>query len=101
MAQVITLIASVALGISGASFHEPFHADGRQRSMTVTERSHRDLSQRFPSLTMWSDGAFETAESGPCWIKRRWVRRSLRRALALRGPSARPRRPGLTTPRSK
>ena len=30
MAQVIALMALVALGISGRTFHEPFHADGRQ-----------------------------------------------------------------------
>ena len=41
MARVIALMALAALGLSGATFHEPFHADGRQRSMTVTERSDR------------------------------------------------------------
>jgi hypothetical protein len=28
MAQVVALKAPTALGLSGASFHEPFHADG-------------------------------------------------------------------------
>ena len=42
MARVIALAALAALGLSGAPFHEPFHADGRQRSMTVTERSDRN-----------------------------------------------------------
>lgn len=32
MAQVIALTALAALGLSGASLHEPFHADGGQRA---------------------------------------------------------------------
>jgi hypothetical protein len=32
MAQVIALTAPIALGLSGASFHEPFHADGEKRA---------------------------------------------------------------------
>ena len=42
MTRLITLTALVALGLSGAPFHEPFHADGRQRSMTVAKRSDRN-----------------------------------------------------------
>ena len=32
MARVIALMASVALRLSGRTFHEPFHADGGQHS---------------------------------------------------------------------
>jgi hypothetical protein len=39
MAQSIAMTALVALGFPDAPFHEPFHADGRQRSITVTGRS--------------------------------------------------------------
>ena len=34
--------ALVALGLLGASFHEPFHTDGGQRPMAVTEGSELD-----------------------------------------------------------
>ena len=40
-------------GISRAPFHEPFHADGRQRSITITERSDRNPTQRRRILTTW------------------------------------------------
>jgi hypothetical protein len=40
-AYVIARTALAALGVSRAPFHEPFHADERQRSMTVTERYDR------------------------------------------------------------
>jgi hypothetical protein len=39
MTQVIALTAPAVLGFSGATFHEPFHADGGLRPMAVTERS--------------------------------------------------------------
>ena len=55
MAQVIALTALAALGLSGAPFHEPFHADGRQWSMAVTERSDRNPPQRRRNLTTWSN----------------------------------------------
>jgi hypothetical protein len=42
MAQVIALMAPVALGLSGATFHEPFHAGGMWRPMIVTKRSDRE-----------------------------------------------------------
>ena len=42
MAHVIALTALAALGLSRASFHELFHADGRQWPMTVTERSDQN-----------------------------------------------------------
>lgn len=42
MARLIALIALAALGFSDATFHEPFHADGTQRLITVTERSGRN-----------------------------------------------------------
>ena len=35
-----------SLGLSGLPFHEPFHADGRRWSMTVTERSDRNRRLR-------------------------------------------------------
>ena len=41
MAQIIALMALAALGLSGASFHEPFHAGGEQQSMAMTERSRQ------------------------------------------------------------
>ena len=42
MAQVIARMALAALGLSDASFHETFHADGRQRPMAITERSDQN-----------------------------------------------------------
>lgn len=42
MAHVFALTALEALGLSRASFHDTFHADGGQRSVTVTERSDRN-----------------------------------------------------------
>jgi hypothetical protein len=39
MAQTIALTTPAALGLFWASSHEPFHVDGRERSMAVTERS--------------------------------------------------------------
>ena len=51
MAQVIARMALAALGLSRAPFHEPFHADGRQWSMTVTERSDGNPPQRHLNLT--------------------------------------------------
>ena len=42
MAHVIALTALTALGLSGTSFHETFHADGRHWSTTATERSDRN-----------------------------------------------------------
>jgi hypothetical protein len=53
IARVIALTALAALGLSRAPFHEPFHADGRQWSMTVTERSDRNPPQRHLNLTTW------------------------------------------------
>ena len=46
MPQVIALMAPAALGLSGATFHEPFHADIEQRAMAVTERSNQNVPQR-------------------------------------------------------
>jgi hypothetical protein len=42
-------------GLSRAPFHETFHAEGRQWSMTATERSDRNPSQRHLNLTTWSN----------------------------------------------
>ena len=46
MAQVIALTAPAALALFGVSFHEPFHADGRQRPMAVTDRSGQNPPRR-------------------------------------------------------
>jgi len=45
MAQSTALMAPTALGLFGSSSHEPFHADGGQRSMAVTERSGKTPPQ--------------------------------------------------------
>ena len=42
IAPVIALMTPAALGLSGDPVHEPVHADGRQWSMTVTERSDQN-----------------------------------------------------------
>jgi hypothetical protein len=55
MAQVIARMAVAALGLSGASFHEPFHAGVRQWPTTVTERSDRNRPQRHRNLTIRSN----------------------------------------------
>jgi len=39
-------MALAALGLSGAKFHEPFHADSERRAMAVTERSNQNVPQR-------------------------------------------------------
>jgi hypothetical protein len=46
MTQVIALTAPTALKLFGASFHAPFHADGGQWSLAVTERSDQNPLQR-------------------------------------------------------
>jgi hypothetical protein len=50
MARLIALKALVALGSSGALFHEPFHEDGRHRPVTVTKRNAQDLIAAAPQL---------------------------------------------------
>jgi hypothetical protein len=67
MARLIASMALVALGLSGASFHEPFPADGRQRSMTVTERSDRYPPQRHGNLTTRSNRTVEQVIALPNW----------------------------------
>jgi hypothetical protein len=47
-------MAPAALGLSGASSHEPFHADGGQKSMAVTERSGQKTPPRRRDLP-WSN----------------------------------------------
>jgi hypothetical protein len=51
MAQVIALTAPAALGLSGASFHEPFYAEGGNDLWPVTERSDQNPPQRHRNLT--------------------------------------------------
>ena len=46
IARVIALTAHTALGLFGASFHEPFHANGEKGAVAVTECSDRNVSQR-------------------------------------------------------
>jgi hypothetical protein len=46
MARVIALMTPAALGLSDATFHEPFHAFGGNWPMAVTERSDRNPPQR-------------------------------------------------------
>ena len=50
MAQAMASAALIALGLPGAPFHEPFHAEYKRRSMNVTERSNRNspLRRRNP-----------------------------------------------------
>lgn len=53
-------MAPDALALSGASFREPFQADGGQRSMAVTKRSDQNWPQRHGALkTTWSDRTVE------------------------------------------
>lgn len=66
-ARVITLTAPTALGLFGAPFHEPFHADGRKRSMTLTERSDRNPPQRYRNLMTWSNRTVEQLFALPNW----------------------------------
>ena len=49
MAQAIAPMALAALGVSGETFHEPFHANGRQRSMAVTDCSELNGLERHGS----------------------------------------------------
>ena len=63
MAQSIALMALTALGLFGPSSHEPFHADGGQKSTAVTERSGQTLPQRRRNLP-WSDRAVEQVDHG-------------------------------------
>jgi hypothetical protein len=45
IARVIALTAHTALGLFGASSHDPFHANGGQRPMAITERSDQNPPQ--------------------------------------------------------
>jgi len=70
MAQVIAVTAPAALALFGVSFHESFHADSRQRPMTVTDRSGQNPPAATPQLDMVrqaSRTACCTAESGRKW----------------------------------
>ena len=66
MAQVIALTALTALGLSGPPFHEPFHADGRQRSTTVTQRSYQNPLHRRPQTNEIQINRIE-APVNLCW----------------------------------
>jgi len=67
MAQSIALMAPTALGLFGASSHEPFHADGRQWSMAVTERGDQNPPQRRRNLTTSSNTTVEQVFALPNW----------------------------------
>jgi hypothetical protein len=58
MAQAITLMAPAALGLFCASSHEPFHVDGGQESMAVTERTGQKPPLRRRDLP-WSNRTVE------------------------------------------
>ena len=65
MAQSIALMApTAALGLFGASSHEPFDADGGQKSMAVTERSGQTPPQRRRNLP-WSGRTVEQVVALP------------------------------------
>ena len=64
MTQVIALTAPAALAFFGVSFHEPFHADGRQRPTGVTERSGQNPPQRCHD-SIWSDRIVEQVVALP------------------------------------
>ena len=93
-AHVIALTALAALGLSRA----PFHAGGRQRSMTVTERSDRKPSQLHLNLTTWSNrtvGQDRTGHRlGPLRCRRaqrrRWCSRGRGRFKGLNEGSTQP-----------
>jgi hypothetical protein len=100
MAQAIALMASAALGLFSASSHEPFHADGGQEFMAVTERSRQTPPQRRRDLPC-SDRTVDqdsrsgrcTAESGRTWnqggaaTRRRWPGVSAGLSLARPRPA--------------
>jgi hypothetical protein len=46
MTRIIALTALTTLGLSGASFHEPSHADGEKWAIAVTERSKQNPPHR-------------------------------------------------------
>jgi len=92
MARFIALTAPTPLRLFGAAFHEPFHANGRQRSMAVTWRS--DLTaEAAPQLDDPFDRTVEQIIALPnraVFDQARRLRRSRpgvsARALPLRGP---------------
>jgi hypothetical protein len=85
-------------GLSRAPFHEPFHADGRQWFVTVTERSDRKPSQRHLNLTTRSNrtvGQDRTGHRlGPLRCRRarrrRWCSRGRGRFKGLNEGSTQP-----------
>jgi hypothetical protein len=64
MASAIALTAPVALRLFSASSHEPFHADGGERPMAVTERSGHEPPQQRRNLP-WSDRTAEQVVALP------------------------------------
>jgi hypothetical protein len=93
MTQVIALTAPAALGFSGATFHEPFHADGGRRPMAVTERSDLTAEQRC-NLTTRSTGQSNRSlryRIGPYFDQARRLRRS-RPGVSARAAVERPAR---------
>jgi hypothetical protein len=86
MARVIALTAPTALGLFGASFHEPFHADGGQRPMAITERSDQNRPQRRPRLE--DDMVRQDSRTAYCTAELSRSRNS--RAAPLRGTAGTP-----------
>ena len=68
MARAIALTTLAALGLSGAPFHEPFRADGRQRSATVTQCSYQNPPQRRRNLTTQSNRTGHSACPPVCRV---------------------------------
>jgi hypothetical protein len=64
MTQVIALMAPAALGLFCASSHEPFHADGGQKSMAVTGRSGQKPPQRRRNFP-WFDRTVDQVVTPP------------------------------------
>jgi hypothetical protein len=93
MTQVIALTAPAALGLFGASSHEPFHADGEKQVAPVTERSDQNLPKRRRNLLTCSTGQSNRSRRiGRCIAE---SSRSLDQGGALRAPLARRQRRAL------
>jgi hypothetical protein len=88
MARVIALTAPTALRLSGASFHEPFHVDGGQRSMAVTERGDQNPPPRHRDLTAWPDRTVGPADLPlHCQMSRIWIEAAPLRSTAFGAPA--------------
>ena len=87
MTRAIALTAPAVLGLSCASSHEPFHANGGQESMAATERSGQKPPQRRRDLSWSNKTVDQEIRPDPCGaeLSRTWIKA----APALRrGPSS-------------